>query len=164
MSADARARLADQQAALVAALAGRGAPPEGFDAARLRTAAASLVTKRVEAVARAWPRLAAGLGRRFGEQFRVFAAANPLPRDGGPLADGRAFVRWLTAAGNLPDEGRFQALAVDLRYTTSGDGLRLRRGPSFKAALLNGRRRLVLAVRLPWLGEFWLNIPLGRRR
>lgn len=135
LSAEARARLAAEQAALVAALVGRGAPPEGFDARRVGLAAASLAWKRARAAARAWPGLARALGGRFGKVFAAYAGAAPLPRQGGPLADGRAFARWLAARGKLPEAGRLQALAVDLRYANNPDGLALRRGADLSGRL-----------------------------
>jgi hypothetical protein len=161
MLPDARAKLAAMQAELVSALAGRGAPPPGFDAKRLRAVAASLAAKRLQAVARAWPALAEALGGDLAEHFGTFVATVPLPRRGGPLADGRAFVRWLAAAGALPDAGRLEALAVDLRFTVCADGLKRRRGPAMKAAWLRRPRRLIAAVRLPGIGEWWLTIPWG---
>jgi hypothetical protein len=150
------------QAALVSALTGRGAPPAGFDAGRLRAAKSALTAKRLEAVARAWPGVAEALGDCFEEHFHTFTMTTPLPRIGGPLADGRAFLHWLAAANSLPEAGRLQALVVDLRYTTTAGGLRPRRWPSLKAALLHGPRRLVVGLRLPWLGERWLTLPLMR--
>jgi hypothetical protein len=163
-SAKARAQLAAQQAVLVNALMVHGEPPPDFDAARLRAAAASLARKRARATARAWPGLARALGRRFGGLFAAYAEAAALPRQGGPLADGRAFARWLAARGELPEAGLLQALAVDLRHTGTPDGLAPRRWPTCKAAWLHESRRLIIAVRLPWLGERWLSIPLGRRQ
>jgi hypothetical protein len=159
MSADARARLAALQAELVAALAGHAAPPTGFDAERIRAAAAALATKRRRAMARAWP----GLTAAIAEHFDSYAAATPLPRLGGPLADGRAFLRWLAARAEYPHQTRLQALAVDLRYATTADGLVPRRGPMLKAAWLRSTRRLVMALRLPWLGEWWVSVPLDWR-
>ena len=163
-SAKARAQFAAQQAVLVRALMVRGEPPPHFDAARLRAAAASLARKRARQAARAWPGLARALGRRFGGLFSSYAEAAPLPRQGGPLADGRAFARWLAARGELPEAGLLQALAVDLRHTGSPDGLAPRRWPTCKAAWLHESRRLLVAVRLPWIGERWLSIRLGRRK
>jgi hypothetical protein len=157
MPDDARAELAARQAALVAALTAGAAPPAGFDTRRLRAAAASLAVKRRRAVARAWP----GLAGVLDERFTAFTASTPLPRDGGPLADGRAFVRWL--GGAAPAACRLQALAVDLRYARTAGGLVARRGPVLKVVVLPEPRRLVLALRLPGLGERWLTIPLGRR-
>jgi hypothetical protein len=162
LSADARARLAAQQAALVTALMARGEPPADFDAVRLRATAVALARKRARAAARAWPGVARTLGLRFGGLFAAYAEAATLPRQGGPLADGRAFARWLAARGELPEAGRLQALAVDLRYTANPDGLVPRRWPTCKAAWLHQSRRLIVAVWLPWLGEHWLTIPLGR--
>jgi hypothetical protein len=164
LSAKARARLALQQAELVTALMARGEPPPDFDAMRLRAAATSLARKRARAAARAWPGLARALGRRFGRLFAAYTDAATLPRAGGPLADGRAFARWLAARSELPEAGRLQALAVDLRYVGNPDGLALRKGLTCRAAWLRQARRLIVAVRLPWLGEFWLTIPLGWRR
>lgn len=161
-SAEARARLAAQQAALVTALMAGGAPPAGFDVTRLRAAADSLARKRAGAVARAWAGLARALGRRFGELFTAYAEMSPLPREGGPLADGRAFARWLARRGELPQAGRLQALAVDLRYSEDRDGLVPRRWPACRFAWLGQPRRLIVAVWLPRLGEYRLTIPLGR--
>src|SRR5262249_21392119 len=109
MSAEARAQLGALQGELVEALVGDGPAPAGFDAGRLRAAAASLAVKRRRAAARAWRGLAAALGGPFAERFDAFAATTPLPRDGGPLADGRVFLRWLGKT-ELPEEVRLQAL------------------------------------------------------
>jgi hypothetical protein len=158
-SSDARRRLEEEQARLLRALAGHAAPPEEFDAARVRAAAEALAHKRARALARAWPGLARALGENFAGRFAAFAAVTPLPRAGGPLADGRAFAAHLVDRGGLPDAGRLEALAVDLHHRRTPDGLKPRRGPAFKAARLRESRRLVLAVRLPWLGEHRVSIP-----
>lgn len=161
MSAEARADLAARQAELVAALTGHGDVPTGFDRVRVEAAAASLARKRRRSVARAWPGMAEALGERFAELFDAYAAQSPLPLQGGPLADGRAFAHWLTAAGQLPEAGKLEALAVDLRYVGHAAGLRLRRSPALEAALLDQPRRLVLGMRLPLIGERWLALPIG---
>jgi hypothetical protein len=155
-SAELRRQLAEGQARLVEALTRSGEVPEGFDGQRLRAAAEVLLRKRTREAARAWPALARALGESFDEKFRDFASRVPLPREGGPLADGRAFVADLAARGELPDEGRLEALGVDLHYRRTVNGLRRRRGPAVKAAWLPRARRLALAVRLPWLGVRWL--------
>ncbi len=147
---DGRARLAEQQAALVRALTGRGDPPAHFDAERLRLAASSLASKRRQEAARAWPALARCLGERFRERFDDFAAQTPLPAQGGPLADGRAFVQTL-AAGEWTDDVRLEVLAVDLR-----------RGARLRIAWLRQARRLMIGGRLPWLGTWAWAVPLGR--
>jgi hypothetical protein len=109
-------------------------------------------------VALAWPALARALGERFEPSFAVFAAASALPEEGGPLADGREFSRQLYAAGALPEEARLEVLDVDLQYARSKRGLRPRRGIALRVAWLRRARRLVLGVRLPWLGVRWLSI------
>jgi hypothetical protein len=157
MSAEARTRLAAMQAELVSALAGRAAPPPGFDVDRVRATAAALVTKRQCGVARTWPGLAEALGDRWVERFDAFAAMSPAPHIGGPLADGRAFLRWLAATGDAPEACRLQMLAVDLRFVTTTTGLMPRRGPALKIVQLHQPRRLVMAMRLPWRYEIWLS-------
>ena len=117
-------------------------------------------------MARTWPGLAGALGGEFREWFTGYARTDPLPPAGGPLADGRAFARALARAGRLPDEGRVEALAVDLRYKrcrAGSSGLAPRSRGSFvlrTAVLARPRRRLILAARLPLLGERWLTLPL----
>ena len=156
---DARSSLGAAQAELIRALAARSASPGGFDAARFQVAAQALASKRSRAAARAWPRLAGALGEEWRERFRAFARTCPLPREGGPLADGYAFARFLQRAGKLPDEGRLEALAFELRYRRFAAGqFRPRRGVAARACLLGRPRRLVLALRLPFLGERWLNL------
>lgn len=162
-SIEGRPSLATQQAALVAALLAGGEAPPGFDAEQLRAAGASLARKRTQAVARAWPGLARGLGHRFAERFVAYARTTPLPRHGGPLADGRLFARWLAARGELPDVARLQALGIDLRYRITSKGMVPRRGLALGVTWLTQPLRLVVAVRLSWFGEYWLRIPWGRR-
>jgi hypothetical protein len=160
MSVDARTRLATMQAELVAALGGHAAPPPGFDADRVRATAAALVTKRRRAVARTWTGLAEALGERWVERFAAFAAISPAPHTGGPLADGRTLLRWLAATGERPEACRLQALTVDLRFAATAAGLVPRRGLTLKIARISYPRRLVVALRLPWLREIWLHVPI----
>jgi hypothetical protein len=60
----------------------------------------------------------------------------------------------------LPDEVRLEALAVDLHFRRAADGLRPRRGVAFQVARLPAARRVVGAVRLPWLGVWRLTVPV----
>jgi hypothetical protein len=160
---EARARLAAQQAELMRALSGQAPAPEGADAERFQAAANALARKRLRSVARAWPALAGALGNGFSEHFAAFAAQTAMPSEGGPLADGRAFAYFLARTGHLPDAGRLEALAVDLRFAPCAGGLRRRRGPAFKMAMLRQPQRLVLALQLQWFGEKWFALPLGLR-
>ncbi len=165
LSIEARARLAARQAELVRALAGHETAPVGFDTDRLRVTSAALAAKRRSGVARAWPALWSALGERYAERFDAYAQTAPLPRRGGPVADGRAFLRWLATTGDDPEECKLSRLAMDLRYKTTTDGLVPRRGPALKMAMLAvPRRQLLIALRLPWLGEWWLAIPVGLTR
>lgn len=160
---EARARLAAQQAQLLRTLTDGTTPPEGFQAAQVHAAAASLSRKRSRVAARAWPMLAQALGAAFEPRFAAFAAATPLPQTGGPLADGRSFARWLARRGELPDEGRLEGLGVDLYHRRTPAGLEHRRGPAVAVARLRTARQVVVGVRIPGLGVWQLTVPLGRR-
>ena len=159
-----RAGIAAAQADLLRAVAGHADPPAGFDGTQIRSTSRALASKRSRAAARAWPALdaaigPAGLARQFAA-FAAFAAAHPLPRDGGPLADGYAFAGFLRRARELPDEGPFGGAGVTLRYRPCASGLLpRRRGVWSGACLLTRPRRLVLAVRHPGLCERWFRIP-----
>lgn len=159
VSAEARARLAAAQAELALALTAGGDPPAGFDAGRFQAAAAALARKRARAVAQAWPELAAALGPRFDRLFADYSTEHALPREGGPTADGRGFAAWLAQRGKLPEPARLEALAVDLRYRWTRDGLQRRKWPSCRITRLANPRRLVIAVRLPEAGELWMSVP-----
>ena len=142
------------QAQLVGALT-EGAPtPADFDGARLAATAEALLSKRARAVARAWPRLARAAGKTFATRFADYARAHPLPCDGSPMADGRAFVAWLERAGWLTDEARVEAFAFDARYRIRKGQITPRRAPRLRVMRL--RRRLIVFVHLPLIGERWL--------
>lgn len=151
-----RAELARRQAELVAALAGRRPPPEGFDERRVRIAAAALRAKRARAIGRVWPRLARTPG--FEAALERHVAEHPAPPPSGALADGRAVARALAAEGRLPWEARLELLGVDLRWRWADDGRRLPRRVAVALAARRSPPGAVLAVRLPALGERWLHL------
>jgi len=141
--------LAERQAALVAALAGAGDVPAGFDAARVRAAASALAFKRARAVSQAWPGTRAMLGDDYRKRFAEYASIAPIPQHGGPRADGRAFVRYLGERMPLRDDVALQALSVDLQA---------RSWPRVRAAWLHDAQCVVVAtgdyrvrLRLPFL-------------
>lgn len=152
---DPRSDLARQQADLLRALSGTAEAPPDFDRGRLAVAAESLARKRAGAVARAWPMLTAELGPDFAPTFRAFAAQHPLPPDGQPLRDGLEFARERLRNAGLADQSRLELAGVELRWRVSEQGLQLRRWPSCRLAWLNNDRALVLAVRVPGVGERW---------
>lgn len=118
--------LADQQAALVAALVGAAPPPPGFDPHRLRAARGALLRKRAGEVAAAWPLLAASLGAQWSVEFGRWAHGRPPAgslRDGwdfaltrvaltAPAADELALrrARWLYDGERAPRPRRAPAL------------------------------------------------------
>jgi hypothetical protein len=163
-SGEMRQRLATQQAALVKALTGAMAPPADFDAVRVGVAVQALTRKRCRSAAKAWPALTQALGERFAVLFAEFAAGTPLPEHGGPLADGRAFVRFLAAAVELPEEARREVLAVDLAYKSTRRGLLPRRGFAMRVAWLRRAGRLVLGICVPGFGVHWLSMGRSRLR
>lgn len=141
--------LAEQQADLMAALAGHAPPPVGFDAARLEASAHALLHKRSRSAAQAWPAVAELLGANFASTFADYAAERALPADGGPLADGRGFVQWLQSRRPLDDRIRRQALLTDARFASTGSGLRPRHGPSLRAAWWPESGRWAIVLRWP---------------
>jgi hypothetical protein len=84
------AGLAARQHALLAALVGAAAPPEGFDPVRLAAAATVLLHKRARAAGNAWPALRAGYDVRWWDAFQAFAT-HRVPR--GALLDGWDLAR-----------------------------------------------------------------------
>jgi hypothetical protein len=156
--------LAEAQAALVRSLTAAAPAPDGFDPQLISLSARALVKKRVRTVARVWPQLVAALGDHYEERFQQYALKHPLPRHGGPLADGRFFARHLQQSKELPDAGRWEAFAIDLHHVMRSDGLHPRRGFSCSAAMFPQLRLLALAVKLPWLGSRILTLPYGRAK
>lgn len=154
--------LARRQAELVSALVGEAPPPPGFDAARLRAAAARLQAKRAHAIARAWPRLARALGPSFAPAVERHLRSVPSAPPSGPLGDGRALARALAAEGTLPWEGRLELLAAELRHRWPRDGRRVPRRAGAVAAWRRSPAELALAMRAPGLGERWLRLPITR--
>lgn len=139
-TSDARARLASDQAALVQTLGGTAALQPGFDARRVRLAGTMLAHKRHREVAKAWPATARALASGFAQAFGAYAEAHPLPSEGGPAADGRAFVRCLPQP--LP-----AAIARErLAYDCTRGGLVVYAAPKVLVVGWRGRVRL-------WLGR-----------
>jgi hypothetical protein len=147
-----RADLARRQAELVSALVRGEAPPPGFDEERLRAAAAGLRTRRAHAIAKAWPRLARALGPDFPAAVERHVRRSPSAPPSGPRGDGRELARMLQGEGRLPWEGRLELLAAGLRGRRWAFAVASRRSPA----------ELVVAARLPGLGERWLRLPFTR--
>lgn len=156
--ADARERLAAQQAALVSALVAGGPVPEGFDPQRVRATSQALARKRARHVAKSWPALS--LDPQFTQQFLSYAAGRPPPV-GGALADGLAFADRLARASKLRGEAKVEWLAARARLRRTR-GYQPRRGPFLGATIAGPPRRLVVLVRAPALGERWISVPLPR--
>lgn len=162
--------LADQQADLMAALSGQGAMPEGFRHDRLETAKAALALKRMRAAARSWPAVVQLLGDSFSTAFTQYAQATPLPQEGGPLADGRTFVGWLSESQSLTDEIIRLALRFDVSNKRHPKGWRPRRWGHAAWVWLPESQQWLMGVRIPgwipwrawsasmpWLGRWrWL--------
>lgn len=139
--------LAERQAKLVAALVAGADPPPGFDTHALSVARDALLRKRSGVVAEVWPRLAAGLGRRWTETFVTWAAGRPTA---GALRDGWDLARQLAMAGDLPPvaEPELAARETTWRYDGTADPRRrllpaLRRVGSTRVIGWRGRARLL---------------------
>lgn len=153
--------LAQAQAALVRSLTTPAAPPPGFDTHRVTVSAQALVKKRIRTVARAWPRLTAALGDQYETRFQAYALRQPLPRHGGPLADGYGFARFLKANGELPEAGRWEIFVVELGHVLRPDGLHPRRGFYVQAARFPQLHLLALAAKIPWLASRIFTLTYG---
>jgi hypothetical protein len=112
-------RLAEQQAALVAALVAAGPDPPGFDAARLDAVRRALLVKRASEVAAAWPRLAAAFGAQWTSRFAGWASGRP---PAGALRDGFDFARALAQSGGLPALAADELADMDARWRYPGTG------------------------------------------
>jgi hypothetical protein len=148
-SSSVRIRLLKQQAELLRALVDREPTPLEFDSSRLQAAADALSRKRCKEAANAWPALAHWLGKDFARRFASYARTSPLPSEGGPLADGWAFLDSLQRTERLPDRVRQERFAVGLRYVWHGRGLHARRGLALKILLLSKSRCLLIGWRCP---------------
>ncbi len=105
----ARARLARDQAALLAALVAGGPPPRGFDPGRLDVQRRVLLAKRADTVAKVAPELPTILGEEFHGLFLDYARARPLTE--GYHRDASAFADRLLATGRPGDPARRRRLA-----------------------------------------------------
>jgi hypothetical protein len=151
--------LREQQAALMAALAGHGPILAGWDAERVQAMAQALAHKRARSVCLAWPSLKDLLGDEFDARFKAYAAEQALPQHGGATADGRLFARWLVHCGvALSDAVQRQALSIDLRFAVTPEGWRARRGLRVGAAWLPEARQWMLALQLPGLRALSLHL------
>ncbi|MCK2213156.1 hypothetical protein MF672_004995 [Actinomadura sp. ATCC 31491] len=103
--AEAQARLAEAQARVVRALVAAGEVPEGFDQARMRAQAASLVAKRRAIVARIRPDTAVAAGPKLAAEFAAYARARTEPPPG-YRADADDFAAWLRERGLMAAEDR----------------------------------------------------------
>jgi len=152
--------LAEQQAQVLAALSGRAGVPPGFPADVVKRAAHALAHKRMHTALRAWPAIAPWASRCFAD----YAAEVPLPSRGGPLADARFFVRWLTERGEADAGLRRQALTVDLQHAMRPDGLVPRRGAFVCWLRLPEAGLWCIGLRLPRLGARQFTLVSGRRQ
>jgi hypothetical protein len=157
VSAPDRLAYGERQARLLEALLRGEAPPAGFAADKAAASGSSLRRKRAHAVARAWPALALALGDEFASRFDAYARAADLPASGDPLEDGLEFARSHAGGGPLPDDVRVEMLLA--RAALRRHGLFAR-----AAWLRRPLPRLLVVVRLPWLGARHLALGAPRMR
>ena len=145
-SAAAGPGLAEQQAALVAALTAGRPVPEGFDSFRFEAARLALLRKRAGEVARQWPMLAVGFGDRWKHEFAGWATARPTQ---GSLRDGWDLARDLNRRGVLPPAAAAELAEREAAWHYDGTSApRSRRAPALRTAC--GATALQVAGRV-WL-------------
>jgi len=157
VSAPDRLAYGERQAQLLEALLRGEAPPAGFAAEQAAASGNSLRRKRAGAVARAWPALVLALGNDFGVRFDAYARAADAPASGDPLEDGLAFARSKQCGAPPGDDVRVEVLLA--RAALRRHGLFAR-----AACLRSPQPRLLVVVRLPWLGARRLVLAAPRTR
>jgi len=152
-----RVAYGERQARLLDALLRGGDPPEGFAVAQAAASGRSLRHKRAGAVARACPALALDLGETFAARFDAYARAADAPASGDPLEDGLVFARSAQCGARLGDDARAELLLARAASR--------RRGLFVSAARLRRPHpRLLVVVRVPWLGPHHASLALRRSR
>jgi len=155
MDTDARRRrLDDGQQRLLRALVAGGPVPRGFDPALLQVATRLLGEKRWRQVEHGRPALTRDLGACGPARFSAYASRSPRP-DGGAEADALCFVREAVDPAELSDDARLEQAVARSRLRIRRGRVVRRRGPFVTGVTFRGtrRRRTVLVVRLPLLGE-----------
>lgn len=98
-----RRRIGAEQDAFLGALVDDLDAPPGFDVERVAVTRQSLLAKRTREVAARWPATAAWLGDDLVPRFAAYGERFPAPLNGGPTADGAAFIATLgRRAGDEP--------------------------------------------------------------
>ena len=155
-----RAEYGAEQAALLRSLMTEAPVPAGFDGERALVVRESLRRKRARAVARAWPALAHGLGRRFGVHFAAYAERSPPIGDLDAVADGLGFHDWLRIRTTLDDRARQELLRTRAQYVPRGNRTRRRRTPWAGVTRTQASRfRFAFAVFAPGLGATTFVLP-----
>lgn len=130
------ASLAEQQAALVAALVLGAAAPAGLDPARVEATRRQLLDKRSRVVAGCWPELAAAVGPAWRSLFGAWAQGQA---PAGPRLEGYRFAVRLAhrpAADDRPEtSAAVAAVLLDWRETAAG----LRRRHGLRVVRVHGR-------------------------
>jgi hypothetical protein len=142
---DARAALAQRQAALVRALARADAVPDQFDPMQIQIASAALTRKRKRGIEKTWP----GLSAAIEDHFADYAAQTPLNAQG-PETDGLRFALWLGRHGQLPGAGQMELAAH-----------RAARGFPLRLVVLPKSRRIVVLYRIRRTVRWWPKVPSG---
>lgn len=163
-SDESRRRLAELQGRLIESLRPGGSIERGPAPERLRATAEALLRKRRRGVRKTWPDLCQALGADFAPEFDRFAATTGPPREGGPLADGRAFADDLRARRGFPAAAWPERFAHDLRFRAIDGGFTPRRGTIVRVAGFGGPPRIVLAIRHRSGAESWFWLQFDRFR
>ena len=160
----ARERLASMQGEFIRSLTADGLYPSGSDVRGMRATSQLLRAKRVRTMARAWPELAAVLGKGLADRAAGVLANTPLSHGDHGIQDGLIVARHLEAAGPIPDSLRLRMLGVRLCYR-SRRGLLVRSArPALGFTYLRESGRLACALRVPGLRLLSISIRVWARQ
>jgi hypothetical protein len=163
---EARRRVKENQEAMLKVLLGVEGHSQVREASFLKNAQDALLRKRSWSCSLAWPTLLRALGSvEFIRLFTDYARDHPYQPVGGALVDGRRFVAWLSDKERLPDLGRVQLLAFDLKYRVRKGMERPRAIGKIAVCRLRNPPYLCIGISLPFLQvKRIVRVPLSKRR
>lgn len=147
-----RLDLALQQAAFLDALLDRNKALPGASQPNFSAAAQSLVDKRLAALRRCWPQLAA----EYADELRIYCRTTDIVES--PLVDGRRLAEQFDKQGRLSVAVAREVILFDLHYRLRGSKLLSRPIWTFHARSLKAANGHIFGARIFHL-HFFFSLP-----